>query len=303
MCEVTIIDAICGKGKTSWAIEYMNRNDEDKFIYITPYIDEVNRVLFGCSYRSFETPATKNSKGTKLEDFNKLLSAGKNIVSTHALFSLVNDDTLKYLKENEYTLSSIDESNELNNYIKLNNKDSLFIYGTLKNEELPNKIQILTEKITNSLTEDVKDNNSPYEEQTLFTLIKKSLHFLKDYSKTEPNFIVSSDNFYKLSTREQFKVFPFSLSLENNKYKVIGYKDIVLSLGIMTLYAAIKDKKITEEIKAKINQREKEEVLKLIYSNLRGKYSEGLIDLIRKMCETDKGKKLSIDDLSTLFEE
>ena len=207
------------------------------------------------------------------------------------------------LKENEYTLSSIDESNELNNYIKLNNKDSLFIYGTLKNEELPNKIQILTEKITNSLTEDVKDNNSPYEEQTLFTLIKNSLHFLKDYSKTEPNFIVSSDNFYKLSTREQFKVFPFSLSLENNEYKVIGYKDIVLSLGIMTLYAAIKDKKITEEIKAKINQREKEEVLKLIYSNLRGKYSEGLIDLIRKMCETDKGKKLSIDDLSTLFEE
>ena len=191
----------------------------------------------------------------------------------------------------------------MNNYIKLNNKDSLFIYGTLKNEELPNKIQILTEKITNSLTEDVKDNNSPYEEQTLFTLIKNSLHFLKDYSKTEPNFIVSSDNFYKLSTREQFKVFPFSLSLENNKYKVIGYKDIVLSLGIMTLYAAIKDKKITEEIKAKINQREKEEVLKLIYSNLRGKYSEGLIDLIRKMCETDKGKKLSIDDLSTLFEE
>jgi len=42
--KITIVDSICGTGKTSWSIQYMNNNEEKKFIYITPYIDEVKRV-------------------------------------------------------------------------------------------------------------------------------------------------------------------------------------------------------------------------------------------------------------------
>mgnify|MGYP003288509536 FL=1 len=34
MNKVTIVDAICGKGKTSWAIQHMNENTEERFIYI-----------------------------------------------------------------------------------------------------------------------------------------------------------------------------------------------------------------------------------------------------------------------------
>ena len=105
-CKVTIIDAICGSGKTSWAIDYMNTNTDKKFIYITPYLTEVQRVLDGCFRRAFYEPKTSRGEGSKLKDFNKLLSQGKNIVSTHSLFAMVNDDTLKYLKENDYFLKS-----------------------------------------------------------------------------------------------------------------------------------------------------------------------------------------------------
>ena len=122
MCKVTVVDAMCGKGKTSWAIQYMNENTDKKFIYITPYLDEVDRVLFNCSFRSFETPKAERSGGSKLEDFNKLLSEGKNIASTHALFSLVNDDTLKYLKENNYTLI-LDEVFEVIENINITKSD------------------------------------------------------------------------------------------------------------------------------------------------------------------------------------
>ena len=40
-CKVTVVDSICGSGKTSWAINYMNDNTDKKFIYITPYLDEI----------------------------------------------------------------------------------------------------------------------------------------------------------------------------------------------------------------------------------------------------------------------
>ena len=53
MKKVTIIDSICGSGKTSWAIDFMNESVDKKFIYITPYLDEVERVIDGCSNRFF----------------------------------------------------------------------------------------------------------------------------------------------------------------------------------------------------------------------------------------------------------
>lgn len=122
MSKVTIVDAICGKGKTSWAIQYMNNNVDKKFIYITPYLDEVNRVLEGCSSRYFETPDEKKGKGSKLEDFNNLLAEGKNIVSTHALFSLVNEETLTMLAMHNYTLI-LDEVFEVIENISITKSD------------------------------------------------------------------------------------------------------------------------------------------------------------------------------------
>ena len=38
MNKITIIDAPCGFGKTSFAIQYMNESIFERFIYITPFL-------------------------------------------------------------------------------------------------------------------------------------------------------------------------------------------------------------------------------------------------------------------------
>lgn len=121
-CKVTVVDCIPGAGKTSWAIDYMNTNTNKKFIYITPYLDEVQRVLDGCENRAFYEPKTDKGEGSKLKDFNKLLSQGKNIVSTHSLFAMIDDSTLKYLKEYNYTLI-LDEVFNVVEEIKITKSD------------------------------------------------------------------------------------------------------------------------------------------------------------------------------------
>ena len=43
-CDVNIVDAIMGAGKTSAIINRINNSDEsEKFLVITPYLDEINR--------------------------------------------------------------------------------------------------------------------------------------------------------------------------------------------------------------------------------------------------------------------
>lgn len=102
--EVVIVDSCCGTGKTSWAIQKMNENKDDKFIYITPFLDEVDRVVEECSDRYFYQPDIRFGKGSKREHFKKLLRQRSNIASTHSLFQQIDKETIDLIKENKYTL-------------------------------------------------------------------------------------------------------------------------------------------------------------------------------------------------------
>lgn len=83
----------------------MNSNKDTKYIFITPYLDEVERIRRACSEREFVSPERKYSHGySKLEHLHSLLKAGKNIASTHALFSCYTEETKELLKEGHYTL-------------------------------------------------------------------------------------------------------------------------------------------------------------------------------------------------------
>lgn len=42
--QVTVVDAIMGAGKTSWVIDYLNHNRDENFIYVTPFVDETERI-------------------------------------------------------------------------------------------------------------------------------------------------------------------------------------------------------------------------------------------------------------------
>lgn len=100
---VNIIDDIMGSGKTSYAIQMINEAPQDqKFVYITPYLDEVERIKASITTRLFKDP--KAIDGSKLEGLKRLLANGENIVSTHALFRRCNQEVLDLLRMSNYTL-------------------------------------------------------------------------------------------------------------------------------------------------------------------------------------------------------
>ena len=103
-CKVTVVDAPCGAGNTSFAIQYMKQNIFDSFIFITPFLSELDRVIESCNNRKFVKPNEKLGEGSKTKHFYKLLEQRKNIVSTHSLFKGITEDIINEIKEGEYIL-------------------------------------------------------------------------------------------------------------------------------------------------------------------------------------------------------
>lgn len=101
MCKIYIIDAPCGAGKTSAAIEMMNNSKDKQYLFITPFLKEVARIKEQCKTRTFYEP---QEKGTKLNGIHWLLDKKKDIASTHSLFLNFNDYTVELLKQKDYIL-------------------------------------------------------------------------------------------------------------------------------------------------------------------------------------------------------
>jgi hypothetical protein len=105
MERIKVIDSPLGSGKTSWAITYINKLPADqKVIFITPFLSECERIIRECSTKGFKQPNNRNEMGTKLFHLIKMIQHGENIVSTHSLFSHINDELMSALKGNNYIL-------------------------------------------------------------------------------------------------------------------------------------------------------------------------------------------------------
>lgn len=101
--SVYIVDEIMGTGKTSALINYINRSGEEKhFLFVTPYLQEVERIKSSCPGKRFVSPDDQFT--TKSEDIKRLIRSGENIATTHALFRRFDDDTLTRIRESHYTL-------------------------------------------------------------------------------------------------------------------------------------------------------------------------------------------------------
>ena len=96
-----------GSGKTSAAICMMNQNPKKKYLFVTPYLDECERIIEACPALHFEEPPKFNPR---MKSFKKsiniryLLQAGKNVATTHALFGLFDQETLEIIRSQGYTL-------------------------------------------------------------------------------------------------------------------------------------------------------------------------------------------------------
>ena len=101
--KVTIIDEMMGVGKSSAAMNYINEAQADeRFIVITPYLDEVERYKRICASKNFKEPIRRN--GSKLLDIKKLIKDGENIVSTHALFQKFDQEVIDLCRSLNYNL-------------------------------------------------------------------------------------------------------------------------------------------------------------------------------------------------------
>lgn len=135
MGDIKIIDAICGAGKTSYAIQYMNENgvgfgeNVKSFIYVTPYLSEIERIKKSCPDLNFLDPI--NIGDGKLSSLKKLIVNRDNIATTHALFTTIDDEVLELLKGAGYTLILDEVLNVINEYSISRSDMKLLLKGDL----------------------------------------------------------------------------------------------------------------------------------------------------------------------------
>ena len=105
---------IMGSGKSSAAINYINQSEEEKFLYITPFMTEIeNRIIPKCKSKKFIQP---EKYGTKLNGLKYLLEKGENIVSTHALFHRFDREIIDICRSQNYTLILDEVTNVIEEY-------------------------------------------------------------------------------------------------------------------------------------------------------------------------------------------
>lgn len=129
MKTVTVVDARMGRGKTSAAIRYMNQfRGERRFLFVTPYLSEVERVRARCD---FDEPA--NDLGTKSANLKLKIRSKRNLAMTHALFYLMDREVLQLAKDNGYSLI-VDESIDVIEKIPTSSKDFELIVQQMTDE-------------------------------------------------------------------------------------------------------------------------------------------------------------------------
>ena len=98
---VTVVDSIMGSGKTSWSIKFINESKDRNFLYITPFLDEIDRIV-SSTEKDFVSPQNRGSG--KLENLNELLSRQEDIAATHELFKHLDEPSKAAIRAGGYTL-------------------------------------------------------------------------------------------------------------------------------------------------------------------------------------------------------
>lgn len=87
---INVADMIMGGGKTEASISFiLSAQSGKRFIYVTPFLDECNRICTSCIDHGFYQPlGDEHIHRSKTADLGELLRSRENIVISHALFLL-----------------------------------------------------------------------------------------------------------------------------------------------------------------------------------------------------------------------
>ena len=194
----------------------MNNNTDEKFIFITPYLDEVERIKQSCAVRNFVEPVrNRDNHYSKLQDIPDLLRAGKNIASTHALFSCYTDEIKQLIKDQHYILV-LDEVIDLFQPVGLDAEDVNFL---------------LRNNIAKKQDDNVIWDDEMYQ-GTLFNEIMQMSNSknLKDYDGSFFFWALPIDVFqcfsgaYILTYMFEYQMLKYFFDINDVKYELIGTK-------------------------------------------------------------------------------
>lgn len=102
--KIELLDSIMGSGKTQGVIQWMLNNPQNKYLYVSPMLTEVEeRIPTACQSLEFTYPCTEEYK-TKGQHLLKLLEEGCNVSFTHSLFTDLTKQHLALIRKHEYVL-------------------------------------------------------------------------------------------------------------------------------------------------------------------------------------------------------
>lgn len=121
---VEVLDSIMGGGKTTGILQWIENNPNEKYIYVSPLLSEVQeggRIHEHLSRVTFEVPS--NFEGSKSTNFLELLKEGSNIACTHSLYLLMKDEHFEAMENNEYIVIIDEEINVVGSFDKYSKQD------------------------------------------------------------------------------------------------------------------------------------------------------------------------------------
>lgn len=102
--KIELLDSIMGSGKTEGVIQWMLNNPQNKYLYVSPMLTEIEeRIPTACQALEFTYPCTEEYK-TKGQHLLKLLEEGCNVSFTHSLFTDLTKQHLALIRKHEYVL-------------------------------------------------------------------------------------------------------------------------------------------------------------------------------------------------------
>ena len=154
--RIEVLDALMGTGKTTAIINWMKDNPQNKYLYVSPMLAEVEeRIPTECASLEFVFPSTDNHK-TKSLHLLELLGEGCNVAFTHALFQDLSKAHLARIQKEGYVLVIDEEVGLIEPY------SGVYKKGDITSLENAKHIQVDEENlgVVRWLWEDIEDETA-----------------------------------------------------------------------------------------------------------------------------------------------
>lgn len=246
---IKIIDAPCGAGKTTWAIQQINHNSETSYVYCTPFLDEIDRIRNECGWNRFREP--QQYTGSKIDNFNELLSSGGCVAVSHVTFLNATAETLQAIHEGSYTLI-LDEVLD----VIMNFNDVQTVEDSPEQSVSKADIKMLMDKhmIEIGNSNKVKWCGGDYGEQFKFAEVRRYAEMGRLYCAREtlllavfpPEMFTLFDNIYVLTYMFDGSMLKYYFDLFGIKYELASINE---ETGDLTKYFDQKDRQFRQQCK------------------------------------------------------